>query len=237
MIEVTTARHRARLAAGAQDLARVQTLRHLAFRGAQGCDADPFDSTAAQVLIEDRQGLALATFRFAHHDDGADLSDSYAAQFYDLAGFAGQPGNKAEVGRLCLQPQERDPEILRLTWAALARLALGQGVQHLFGAASFAGADAGRHAAALAWLESSALGPDALRPKARLPAMIPLKGGNPDPAGLPALLRFYLSLGGWVADRAVIDPDLDTLHVFCAVNLATIPALRARVLRGLADQA
>lgn len=236
MIEVTTARHRARLAASREDLARIQSLRHLAFRGAEGCDADRFDAAAAQILVENHNGQALATFRLGRFEDGCDLADSYGAQFYDLTAFAAQPGAKAEVGRLCLHPLARDPEILRLTWAALARLSLGQGVQHLFGCASFAGADPGRHAGALAWLGHTATGPLALRPVPRWPAMVPLGGPAPDPAGVPPLLRFYLNLGGWVADHAMLDPDLDTLHVFCALNLATIAGPRARVLRALADQ-
>ena len=36
---------------------------------------------------------------------------------------------------------------------------------------------------------------------------------------LPPLLKFYLSLGGRVSDHAVIDKDLDTLHVFTYVDL------------------
>ena len=36
---------------------------------------------------------------------------------------------------------------------------------------------------------------------------------------LPPLLKFYLRLGGKVSDHAVIDRDLDTLHVFTYVDL------------------
>ncbi|MBA4351813.1 MAG: ornithine-acyl-ACP acyltransferase, partial [Rhodobacter sp.] len=35
----------------------------------------------------------------------------------------------------------------------------------------------------------------------------------------------------WVSDHAVLDPDLDTLHVFTAVEIAAIPPVRARLLR------
>ena len=51
--------------------------------------------------------------------------------------------------------------------------------------------------------------------------------------GLPPLLRTYLAMGGWVSDHAVIDRDLDTLHVFTAVEVARIPPARARALRAL----
>ena len=36
---------------------------------------------------------------------------------------------------------------------------------------------------------------------------------------LPPLLKFYLRLGGRVSDHAVIDRDLDTLHVFTYLDL------------------
>ena len=36
---------------------------------------------------------------------------------------------------------------------------------------------------------------------------------------LPPLLKFYLRLGGKVSDHAVIDKDLDTLHVFTYLDL------------------
>ena len=60
----------------------------------------------------------------------------------------------------------------------------------------------------------------------------------PDPkraaATMPPLLRSYLAMGAWVSDHAVIDRDLNTLHVFTGVEIAAIPPARARLLRALA---
>jgi hypothetical protein len=42
-------------------------------------------------------------------------------------------------------------------------------------------------------------------------------------------------MGGWVSDHAVLDPDLDTTHVFTALTIAAIPAPRTRALRALAQ--
>jgi putative hemolysin len=50
-------------------------------------------------------------------------------------------------------------------------------------------------------------------------------------ATLPPLLRSYLMLGGWVSDHAVIDQDLNTLHVFTGLEIAAVPPARARLLR------
>jgi putative hemolysin len=53
-------------------------------------------------------------------------------------------------------------------------------------------------------------------------------------AALPPLLRTYLGMGGWVSDHAVVDRELDTLHVFTCVEVDRIPAARAASLRAVA---
>jgi hypothetical protein len=41
-------------------------------------------------------------------------------------------------------------------------------------------------------------------------------------------------MGGWVSDHAVVDADLDTLHVFTGLEIRAVPPGRARLLRALA---
>ncbi len=48
---------------------------------------------------------------------------------------------------------------------------------------------------------------------------------------MPPLLRSYQLMGGWVSDHAVVDTDLDTLHVFTGLEVRAIPESRARALR------
>ena len=50
---------------------------------------------------------------------------------------------------------------------------------------------------------------------------------------MPPLLRTYLVMGGWVSDHAVIDTDLNTLHVFTGIEIARVPSKRAKLLRAL----
>jgi L-ornithine Nalpha-acyltransferase len=52
---------------------------------------------------------------------------------------------------------------------------------------------------------------------------------------MPPLLRSYLMMGGWVSDHAVIDRQMGTHHVFTGLQIAAIPAGRARLLRALAQ--
>ena len=51
---------------------------------------------------------------------------------------------------------------------------------------------------------------------------------------MPPLLRTYLMMGGWVSDHAVVDTDLNTLHVFTGLEIAAVPPSRARLLRAVA---
>ena len=56
-------------------------------------------------------------------------------------------------------------------------------------------------------------------------------------AQMPPLLRSYLMMGGWVSDHAVVDRQLNTLHVFTGLEIKAIPPARARLLRSAAGQA
>ncbi|MCU0900154.1 MAG: GNAT family N-acetyltransferase [Cypionkella sp.] len=244
MKPLSRGRYIARLAEAEADLVRAQRLRHLAFwagRGrarADGRDADGHDALCRHVLIEDRvTGDLVACYR-VQILAGAGLERSYAAQFYDLERLGRYPAPLLELGRFCLHPDRHDPDILRLAWALLTRMVDEAGVGMLFGCSSFPGAEPVRHAPALASLARH-LAPPVWQPGPRAPDRISLAGLVPAPVApdLPPLLRSYLAMGGWVSDHAVIDAQMDTLHVLTAVEIATIPPARARILRMIAADA
>ena len=110
-----------------------------------------------------------------------------------------------------------------------------EGVALLFGCSSFAGVDPAAHADAFAALATRHLAPERLRPGPALAERVALRAGPHDArralAQMPPLLRTYLAMGGWVSDHAVIDRDLGTIHVCTGVEIAAIPAVRARLLR------
>lgn len=234
----------ARLAEGPGDLARALALRREAFFGARGLragpggDRDAFDDRCLHVLVETDGRLAATCRVLLLPDGGAAAAASYSAQFYDLAPLARLRGPLAELGRLCLRPGPPDPDLPRLTWAALARLVDAHRVGFLFGCASLPGADPARHRAALAALGQGHVGPAGLRPRPLGAGRVPLpSAGKGNLAALPQLLRSYLALGGWVSDHAVIDRRLDTLHVFAGLEVAMVPAARARTLRRIGASA
>ena len=51
---------------------------------------------------------------------------------------------------------------------------------------------------------------------------------------MPPLLRTYLMMGGWVSDHAVVDRDLNTLHVFTGLEITAISPARKKLLRAVA---
>jgi putative hemolysin len=109
----------------------------------------------------------------------------------------------------------------------------------LFGCSSFYGTDAGAYADSLGLLAARHLAPARWMPTVKAPLTVPfardLAGraidGKEAMQRMPPLLRSYLMLGGWVSDHAVVDPDLNTLHVFTGLEIAAIPDSRKRLLR------
>jgi putative hemolysin len=229
----------ARLAEGRPDMARVMALRRAAFPRRDGAEEDAQDGLSAHLMVEGEGGL-LAYFRLMLFGWGAGLAAGYAARFYDIAPLAGYARPIAEIGRFCLAPGGVHPDVLRLAWGAMARLVDEGQAGLMVGCSSFRGADWTKHRAGLSLLADGHIGPPEHRPGRKAPEVVdfpalagPVTDRRAALAGLPPLLRSYLGLGGWVGDHAVIDRDLDTLHVFTCVEVDRIPPARAASLRAL----
>ena len=245
MLALMKGRYTARLAETPGDLARAEALRYQCFVAARGLGDDPagqdhdaFDAGCLQMLVEEAGSGALAcTYRLLSLASGADVHRSYAAQYYDISGLSTISTPMMELGRFCVAPDRpTDADLLRVAWGAMARLVDLHGVQMLFGCSSFDGADPDLHHDALCALTRHR-GPKALIP-ARKGDVVALPDAPFDAQRAlkqtPALLRTYLAMGGWVSDHAVQDHALNTLHVFTALPIATIPAARVRALRAVA---
>lgn len=240
-------RYRAREAETPADIGAAQRLRHLAFHGdvtGAGVDADAFDAICTHVLIEEvASGRLVCCFRVLPLSDGAEIGRSYSAQFYGLASLGAFAGPMAEMGRFCIHPQARDPDIPRVAWAAMTRFVDENRIGMLFGCSSFKGTDAALYADAFAMLSARHLAPRRWWPRIKAPSVVRFaQRWRRRPAdarramlGTPPLLRSYLAMGGWVSDHAVIDRQMNTLHVFTGLEIAAIPATRQRLLRAAAS--
>ena len=229
-----------RIARDETDMAQVAQLRRIRFRENRGADLDRFDPLCAHMLVvegDDPTALACARLRLLQ---GGELETGYSAQYYDLSPLVRAGLRGLELGRICIADARRqDPDILRALLAGIAHHSEAEKVDLLIGCASFKGDDPARHAAALGWLKTRHTGPAALCPGKRdalafdLPEGGELADQKAAMQSIPPLLRMYLGMGGWGSDHAVRDPNLDTLHVFTAVEIARIPASRKRLLMGL----
>lgn len=243
MLNLVRGRLAARYAETEADIAAAQALRHLCFRGTEGLDRDRFDAICRHVLIEDqRDGSLLCCFRLLPLNSGCEIGQSYSAQYYDLAALEAFEKPMVEMGRFCIHPDHHDPDILRIAWAALTRFVDDEGIGMLFGCSSFKGTEAGAYLDAFAKLRAGHLAPLQWWPRVKAPKVFRfarrLAQREPDAKRamltMPPLLRSYISLGGWVSDHAVVDPDLNTLHVFTGLEIGAIPPSRARALRLIA---
>ncbi|MEQ3626748.1 MAG: GNAT family N-acyltransferase [Celeribacter sp.] len=244
MLTLRRGRYLARLATGAQDLDRALMLRARGFgRGAGVSDRDAYDAICHQILVEHAvTGDLVGCFRLLPLRSGMAIGDSYAAQHYDLTALSTRAGPMLELGRFCIAPEHRDPDILRLAWGAITALVDAGGVEVLFGCSSFAGVRPDTYRDAFGVLRARHLAPDASAPRIKSPDVVrfatDLSHAAIDPRRavqqMPPLLRTYLAMGGWVSDHAVIDRDLGTLHVFTGLEIGAIPAARARALRAIA---
>ncbi|HKL04907.1 MAG TPA: GNAT family N-acyltransferase [Roseovarius sp.] len=242
-------RYRARIGRGKADLTAAQRLRAVAFldgaeRDPNVLDQDPFDDLCTHILVEESEsGRLVCCFRMLALSDGREIGRSYSAQFYELSALAKFQGPMVEMGRFCIDPDWHDPDILRVAWGAMTRFVDDTGIELLFGCSSFHGADVGKHRDALAMLAARHIAPRRWLPRVKSPSVVRfadrLRRATPDikrsMLAMPPLLRTYLMMGGWVSDHAVIDKQLNTLHVFTGLEIAAIPPARKRLLRSVAQ--
>ena len=234
-------RYSAAAAESASEIAEAQALRGLAF-GTDGPDCDGFDPICSHILVRDLESsLLVCCFRMLVLEGGSELATSYSAQFYELSALEAFEGRMVEMGRFCIHPDWTDSDILRVAWGAMTRFVDDNDVQMLFGCSSFAGTETEEYLDAFAMLKERHLAPKRWLPRVKAPDVFRYAARlrrKPDAKKamlrMPPLLRTYLMMGGWVSDHAVVDRQMNTLHVFTGLEIGTIPPARKRLLRAVA---
>jgi len=234
-------RYRVRLTCQPHDIEVAQRLRARAFGLAGPLDRDGYDTSCDHVLVEHIEtGTPVCCFRLLELS-GETIQQSYSAQYYELSALQAYDGRMVEMGRFCVDPGFVDPDILRVAWGAMTEYVDENGVEMLFGCSSFEGTEADTYMDAFALLKARHLAPKRWLPRVKAPKVFPfakrLRIKRPDMkkavAKMPPLLRTYLMMGGWVSDHAVVDYDLNTLHVFTGLEIKRVPKARAKLLRGV----
>ncbi|MBQ0805248.1 MAG: GNAT family N-acetyltransferase [Sulfitobacter sp.] len=240
MLAMSRGRYEVSTARLPQDIEVAQALRARAFGLNAALDADSFDADQRHILVRDRDtGRLACCFRIGVFE-GRAIKDSYAAQFYGLDSLALFDGKMMELGRFCVHPDVSDPDVVRIAWAAMTRFVDAVGIRLLFGCTFFKGTDPSGFLDAFGVLAERHLAPPAWHPRElarevlRFADLAPADSDRKSATlQMPPLLRTYLLMGGWVSDHAVVDRQMNTLHVFTGLEIDAIPENRKRLLRGL----
>jgi len=241
-----TTQFQVRLAVSETDLLAAERLRYRVFVEELGGDGplvdhagrferDEFDPVMDHLILVDttRDAAALdhvvGAYRLLRSDRAAAFGRFYCDGEYDLGPLRASGRRLLELGRSCVDSDYRGGTAMFLLWNALADYVLDHGVEVLFGVASFHGTDVEALKLPLSWLHHHHLAPEPIRVRA-LPAhyqrmdLIPAEALDRRAAmvAMPALIKAYLRLGGFVGDGAFIDQAFNTTDVCLLMDTAAM---------------
>lgn len=241
-------RYLVRLAEGEADHIAALRLRYRVFvqeLGAGGplvdhqaqVERDEFDPFFDHLVLIDRERRpadldhVVGVYRLLPCDRMQAAGRFYSETEFDLTPLKSSGRRLLELGRSCMDPEHRGGTGMLHLWNALAGYVLEREIEVLFGAASLRGTDPEALRLPLSYLYHSHLAPEALRVRAigagavpmnRLPlAEIDRKQAS---AEIPALIKAYLRLGGFVGDGAYVDRDFNTTDVCLVMDTARMSA-------------
>jgi putative hemolysin len=226
-----------RLARDERDLRAAQRLRYEVFVEELGGDGEMVDHAARLerdafdpyfehlLLIDSRRDPetlsdVVGVYRLLTSERMPLAGRFYSEGEFDLAPLKASGRRLLELGRSCVAKDQRGGAAMFHLWNGLADYVLKCGIEVMFGAASFHGVHAAALAQPLSYLHHHHLAPEGLRVRARgehRQEMDLIPAGVLDRraamAGMPALIKAYLRLGGFVGDGAWIDHDFNTTDV------------------------
>lgn len=190
-----------------------------------GRDFDKFDDYCDHLLVRDydlppETGQVVGTYRLLRRSALRDLPSFYSESEFDISAIKQLKGEILELGRSCVDAKYRNRAVMQLLWRGIGAYVTQHNVQLMFGCASFFGTDVQEHALPLSYLYHYHLAPEHLRSKA-LPDqyiemnLMPKEAINEKRAfaALPALIKGYLRLNGYIGHGAVLDPQCKTIDV------------------------
>lgn len=224
-----------RLATSEADLRAAQRLRYQVFvrelggdgplvDHAAGIERDEFDAVTDHLLLIDNNraevGLdhVVGAYRLLRSDSAAAFGRFYCDGEYDLSALRATGRRLLELGRSCVHADYRGGAAMLLLWNGLADYVLRHKVEILFGVASFHGTDPEALREPLSWLYHHHLAPAELRVTSRHAQPMDLMARDQlsrasAMAAMPALIKAYLRLGGFVGEGAFIDRAFNTTDV------------------------
>jgi putative hemolysin len=193
-------------------------------------DFDIFDSVCDHLLVLDYDlprstGQVVGTYRMLRRSAMKKLGRFYSEGEFDIGALKQEQGEILELGRSCVDPRYRNRSVMQLLWRGIASYVSLHDIKLMFGCASLPGIDVDSHSLALSYLHHFHMAPTSLCALA-LPDQYVEMNRMPKEAidvkeafsALPALIKGYLRLGGYIGQGAVIDRQCNTTDVGIVVK-------------------
>ncbi|EEX10770.1 ornithine-acyl(acyl carrier protein) N-acyltransferase [Ruegeria lacuscaerulensis ITI-1157] len=207
---------------------------------AEGLERDRFDPYFDHMLaVDDLTGAVVGVYRLLPGDRAAEVGQFYSEDEYDLTVLKNSGRKLLELGRSCLHPDYRGGTAMYHLWNGLARYVAERDIEVLFGVASFHGTDVQALAQPLSMLHHNHLAPPELRVRAQPDVFQTMNLVAPDKLDrraamvqVPALIKAYLRLGGFVGEGAFIDHAFNTTDVCLILDTARMNDRQRRIYGG-----
>ncbi|WP_170357829.1 GNAT family N-acetyltransferase [Ruegeria arenilitoris] len=207
---------------------------------AEGLERDQFDPYFDHMLAyDDVTGEVVGVYRLLPGDRVAEVGRFYSEDEYDLTVLKNSGRKLLELGRSCLHPDYRGGTAMYHLWNGLAKYVSEREIEVLFGVASFHGTDVKHLAQPMSMLHHNHLAPPELRVRAQPDVyqnmnLVPKDALDRRSAMLqvPALIKAYLRLGGFVGEGAYIDHAFNTTDVCLILDTTRMNERQRRIYGG-----
>ncbi|MCF2870762.1 GNAT family N-acetyltransferase [Octadecabacter sp. G9-8] len=202
----------------------------------RGLERDRFDEHAEQLLLVDTARPAdaqvVGVYRLMDRTARDAAGQFYSSDEYDLTALEASGRPLLELGRSCLHPEYRGGAAMLHLWQGLAQVVRDKGAEVLFGVASFHGTDLDKLAQPLSLLARDHAAPADLNVRSQVYQPMALTK-DIDRVGamkqVPALIKAYLRLGGFVGDGAFVDHAFNTTDVCLVLDTARMNPRQAAI--------
>ena len=244
-MRIEAGRFAVRLAESDSDVEAAQRLRYRVFVEEMGATANPddgacrrerdrFDPYFEHLLLIDNESEnpdvesgVVGVYRLMRGARAREGIGFYGQDEYDLEKLVNYPRETMELGRSCVDLEHRGGAGMHLLWTGLGEYVSKHDISIMFGVASFHGDDPEPLAQALSYLHHNHLAPDDLRVRTveeHYVAMNILPAEQVEKIEamrqIPALIKAYIRLGGFVGDGAYVDYDFNTVDVCLLMDTA-----------------
>ncbi len=231
-----------RVAESVQEIEAAQKLRYRVFYDemggipsaemrTEGRDFDLFDSHCDHLLVLDcdrpeRDGQVVGTYRLLRRNMmGTVLHRFYTETEFDISAIKTEKGDILELGRSCVDARYRNRSVMQLLLRGIAAYVSRYDIKLMFGCASFFGTNVAEHALPLSYLYHYHLAPPEIRAVALPEQYVEMNLMEKEDvnvkkafSALPALIKGYLRINGYVGLGAVLDPHFNTIDVGIVVK-------------------